>query len=116
MEKIRINTSHHNTVSFNGETCTFIEAGLFSINSEDNSLIEKTSMLEIVEHFLEKDAIENENEVIFEIDLTDLEGNSRVMDVTLENGCICIWDNGVDVTENYNINGWTRNENGEYTI
>ena len=113
--KIRINTNHHNTVSFNGDTCTFTEAGLFSINPEDNSLIEKTSMIEIIEHFLEKDAIESENEVIFELDLTDCEGKSEMMDVTLENGCICVWENGVDVTDRYNIEGWTRKD-GEYTI
>ena len=109
MKVVRINCEGiNNTVSVDGESCTFYEAGLY----RDGKDI--VVMSEVVEHLTEREGV-SESQVIFEIDLTDWEGKSEMMDVTLENGCICVWKNGVDITDNYNIDGWTRKD-GEYTI
>lgn len=109
MKEVRVNCKGIiKTVSVGGESCTFYEAGLYQDGKD------VITMSEIVEHLTEREGV-SEGHIIFEIYLTDCEGTSEMMDVTLENGCIYVWQNGVDVTDRYNIDGWTT-ENGEYTV
>jgi len=115
MSKIYVDTKREQVRVYNvrkqsWESCSYNEAGFTG----------REPMQEISDHLEDRFVVDGEplNEVIFIMDLnpcddTDIDGNN--CEVTIQYGHLTIEKNGEDITDCFDLDGWSK-EDGEYTI